>query len=256
MIRSQIRNLIPGKPKRAAAAAAFATTHWSVVLAAQHKSPPPAAAAALEKLCRCYWRPIYSFVRRQGAGREDAEDLTQAFFARLLDLRGFEALRQEKGRLRSYLLVSLKHFLETEQRRAMAVKRGEGRKPVPLERLRANERVDIEPRDALSADLVYERRWALTVLERVLARLRSEYQTANRLLLFTRLRELLAGEPDRPSQADIASELSMTENALKQAFHRFRRRFKLLLREEIVRTVAVPGDVEDELRHLIAILRR
>lgn len=251
MVVAQSENQIPSK--RPLGVAAFATTHWSLVLAAREKTP--AAVAALEKLCRSYWRPIYSFIQREGVGREDAEDLTQAFFARLLELRGFEAVRKEKGRLRSYLLVSLKRFLETERRRATAVKRGAGRRPIPLEELRAHERFEIEPIDTLSADRIYERRWALAVLEQVFARLRDEYQRAHRPQLFDRLKELFAAGSDRPSQADVASEFGMSENALKQAFHRFRRRYQALLWEEIAQTVAIPADIEDELRHLVAILR-
>src|SRR5437667_8134398 len=129
-------------------AVAFATTHWSVVLEAQGQSP--AAQEALEKLCRTYWRPIYSFIRRQGAGREEAEDFTQGFFALLLERRDLDAVRKEKGRLRSYLLTSLKHFLASEQRRAMAVKRGRGQRVVPLEELSAHERTEMEPADPRS----------------------------------------------------------------------------------------------------------
>jgi RNA polymerase sigma factor (sigma-70 family) len=234
-------------------AVAFATTHWSVVLTAQGESPT--AQKALETLCRGYWRPIYSFVRRQGARREEAEDLTQAFFALLLERRDLDVVRKEKGRLRSYLLASLKHFLANERHRAMAVKRGEGREPIPLEELRAGEHADLEPAHELSPDRIYERRWALTVLEQVFARLKNEYGAAENARLFDCLKELLAGESGQPSQAKIAGQLGMTENAVKQAFHRFRQRYQLLLREEIAHTVAVPGDIEDELRHLITVLR-
>src|SRR5439155_17998889 len=131
-------------------------THWSVVLTAQGESP--AAQEALEKLCRTYWRPIYGFVRRQGAGREEAEDFTQGFFALLLERRDLDAVRKAKGRLRSYLLTSLKHFIANAQRRAMTIKRGEGRALVPLEELLLRERADLEPADTLSADRIYERR--------------------------------------------------------------------------------------------------
>ena len=244
-------------------AVAFATTHWSMVLEAQGSSP--AAEAALEKLCRGYWRPIYSFVRRQGAAREEAEDLTQGFFARLLERRDLDIVRKEKGRLRSYLLVSLKNFLANERHRAMAIKRGEGRRLIPLEELRSGEQAhqhagqaehaDLEPADNLSPDRIYERRWALTVLEQVFARLKNEYGAAENARLFDWLKELLAGESGQLSQAKIAGEFGMKENAVKQAFHRFRQRYQLLLREEIAHTVAVPGDIEDELRHLIGILR-
>src|SRR5437588_6301038 len=157
--------------------AAFATTHWSVVLEAQGESP--AAREALEKLCRTYWRPIYSFVRRQGIRSEEAEDITQGFFAQLLERRKFSAIRKEKGRLRSFLLGALRYFLADEQRRAMAIKRGKGQRLIPLEELRADERIEMEPSDTMTAEMIYERRWALTVLERVLSRLKEEYLAAH-----------------------------------------------------------------------------
>ena len=211
---------------------------------------------ALEKLCRTYWWPLYGFVRRKGYSPEEAQDLTQGFFALLLERRDLDAVRREKGRLRSYLLVSLKNFLAKARRRELAVKRGEGRALVPLDELLARERADLEPADTLSADRIYERRWALTLLEQVLARLEEEYRVAGqRAALFERLKEMLADESGRPSQAEIAQELGMTENAVKQAFYRLRQRYRLLLREEIAHTVAVPGDVEDELRHFISVLQ-
>lgn len=233
---------------------AFVTTHWSVVLVAQGSSP--AAHAALEKLCRTYWPPIYSFVRRDGRSVEEAQDLTQSFFGLLLERRDFDAVRREKGRLRSYLLVALKHFLVNERQRVVSIKRGEGRALIPLDQIIARERNDPEPADALTADKIYERRWALTVLDQVLARLDAEYRAAGNDRLLEYFKELLADEPERISQAKIGSELSMTENAVKQAYHRFRQRYRELLREEIAHTVAAPGDIEDELRHLIAVLRQ
>jgi RNA polymerase sigma-70 factor (ECF subfamily) len=235
------------------ASIAFTTTHWSVVLEAQGQSP--AAQEALEKLCRTYWRPVYGFIRRQGTKAEEAEDLTQGLFSLLLGRRDFDAVRKEKGRLRSYLLTSLKHFLTSEQRRATAAKRGKGQRLIPLEELRANERVEMEPADPLSADRLYERRWALTLMEQVLRRLKDEYCTAGNAVLFDSLKQLLPDEPGAQSRADIAMRLGMTDNALRQAFHRFRQRYQLLLHEEISHTVAVASDVEDELRHLISVLR-
>jgi RNA polymerase sigma-70 factor (ECF subfamily) len=232
---------------------AFTTTHWSVVLEAQGESA--AAQEALEKLCRTYWRPIFAFLRRQGIAPPEAEDLTQGFFASLLEHRNLDAVRKERGRLRSYLLGALKYFLADERRRGMAIKRGRGQRLIPLEELRAGERVEMEPADPVTAELIYERRWASTVLERVLNLLKAEYQRAGNAALFTSLKQLLAGEPDSPSQAEIAAELRMTENAVRQAFHRFRQRYQSLLREEIAHTVATPGDIEDELRHLIAVVR-
>ena len=234
-------------------AIAFTTTQWSVVLNAQGESP--SAQEALEKLCRTYWWPLYGFVRRQGHSPESAQDLTQGFFAMLLERRDLDAVRREKGRLRSYLLASLKNHIAKVHRREMAVKRGEGKPLVPLEELVTRERADLEPADKLSADLIYERRWALTLLEQVLARLQTEYQAAGSSNLFEQLKQLLSDEPDRPSQAQIARDLSMTENAVKQALHRLRHRYRILLREEIAQTVAAPGDVEDELRYFISVLQ-
>ena len=232
--------------------AAFRTTHWSVVLEAQGESP--AAQEALEKLCRTYWRPIYAFLRRQGFRPAEAEDITQGFFAQLLERRSLNAVRKEKGRLRSYLLGALKYFLADEQRRSMAIKRGKGQRLIPIQELRADERIEMEPADPVTAEMIYERRWALTVLEQVLGRLKDEYRTAGNAALFNSLKELLPDEPGSPSQAEIAAHLGMTENAVRQAFHRFRQRYQSLLREEIAHTVATPGDIEDELRHLIAVL--
>ena len=234
-------------------AVAFATTHWSVVLTARGESA--AAKEALEKLCRTYWWPLYGFVRREGYKPEEAQDLTQAFFARLLERRDLETVRQERGRLRSYLLASIKNFLSKARHRELTVKRGEGRPLVSLEDLLARERADQEPVHKLSPDRIYERRWALTLLEQVLARLRAEYEAAGKLPLFDRLKELLAGESGQPSQAEVAAEMQMTENAVKQAFHRLRHRYRQLLQEEIAHTVAVQDDVEDELRHFISVLQ-
>jgi RNA polymerase sigma-70 factor (ECF subfamily) len=234
-------------------AVAFGTTHWSVVLAARGESA--AAQEALEKLCRTYWWPLYGFVRREGYKPEEAQDLTQAFFARLLERRDLETVRQERGRLRSYLLASMRNFLSKARHREMTIKRGEGRPLVSLEDLLERERADQEPAHKLSADRIYERRWALTLLEQVLTRLRAEYEAAGKLPLFDRLKELLAGDSGQPSQAEIAAEMRMTENAVKQAFHRMRHRYRQLLEEEIAHTVAAPDDVEDELRHFIAILQ-
>ncbi len=205
---------------------AFTTTHWSVVLEAQGESP--AAQEALEKLCRTYWRPIFAFLRRQGIGSQEAEDITQGFFSQLLERRKFSAIRREKGRLRSFLLGALKYFVADEQRRAMAIKRGKGQRLIPLEELRADERIEMEPADPVTAEMIYERRWALKVLERVLSRLKDEYLAADNGALFDSLKELLPDEPGSPSQAEIAARLGMSENAVRQAFYRFRQRYRNL----------------------------
>jgi RNA polymerase sigma factor (sigma-70 family) len=249
----EVGSLIAAGESGQSRAVVFATTHWSVVLTAQGESP--AAQKALEKLCCTYWWPLYGFVRRQGYATEEAQDLIQSFFALLLERGDFDAVRREKGRLRSYLLVSLKNFLAKVHRRDGALRRGKGRASIPLDDLLARDRADLEPADNLSADLIYERRWALSLLEQVLNRLEEEYRVAGNELLFECLAELLADEPAAPSQASIAKKLGMTENAVKQAFYRFRQRYRELLREEIANTVAVPGDVEDELRHFISVLQ-
>jgi RNA polymerase sigma-70 factor (ECF subfamily) len=234
--------------------AAFTTTHWSVVLAAQGGATP-AAQAALEKLCRTYWRPIYGFIRRHGIGPEEAKDLTQGFFALLLERRDLDAVRKEKGRLRSYLLASLKHFLINERNRGLAIKRGAGQQLIPLDELRERERGGFEPSDTLTADQIYERRWALSLLDQVMTRLGEEYRAMGNIQLFDRLQKSLTDEPDRCSPADTAREFGMTESAVRQASYRMRERYRQLLREEIAHTVMELGDVEDELRHLVAVLR-
>jgi DNA-directed RNA polymerase specialized sigma24 family protein len=235
---------------------AFATTHWSLVVIAQGQSA--GAEEALEELCRIYWRPLYAFARRQGSDPEEARDLTQGFFQLLLTRRDLDAVRREKGRLRSYLLVSFKHFLGGERRREMTIKRGHGQWLIPLEELHATERADLPAGglvDSLSADRLYQRRWALALIEHVLKRLKNEYCATGNAFLFDSLKLLLPDEPDAPSRAEIAARLSMTDNALRQAFHRFRHRYQMLLREEIGHTVADPREIEDELRQLIVVLR-
>src|SRR6266487_1063061 len=239
-----------GMPKNGPVA--FTTTHWSVVIEAQGESP--AAQEALEKLCRLYWRPIYCFVRRHSVGSEEAEDLTQGFFALLLERRDLRTVRKEKGRLRSYLLSALKHFLVDERRRAMAIKRGKGERLISLEEMRAEEQSSMEPADPLTAERIYERRWASTLLDRVLSRLEDKYRTRGNAALFDSFNQLLGDEPGAPSQTDIAAQLGMTENAVSQAYHRFRQTYQSLLREEIAHTVATPGDIENELRYLIAVI--
>src|SRR5438552_18467590 len=193
--------------RRENGAAVFATTHWSVVLEAQGESP--AAQDALEKLCRTYWRPVYSFIRRQGVGNEKAEDFAQGILALLLERRDLDAVRREKGRLRSYLLTSVKHFLASEQRRAMAIKRGKGQRLVPLEELSAIEGTEMEPADHLSPDRLYESRWASTLMEQVLRRLKDEYRAEGNAALFDLLNQLLQDEPGSLSRVEIDAQLDM-----------------------------------------------
>src|SRR5262249_27963525 len=162
--------------------------------------------------------PIYGFVRRQGTEAEEAKDLTQGFFALLLERRDLNMVRQEKGRLRSYLLTSLKHFLANERNRAMAIKRGEGQRLIPLDQFQHGEGAGFEPADTSTADQIYDRRWAWALMDQVMTRLEGEYRMAGKVVLFERLKTLLTDETDRPSQGQIADELTMTENAVNQAF--------------------------------------
>ena len=232
----------------------FQTTHWSVILAARGTSPE--AHTALEKLCRTYWYPLYAFLRREGQSPDDAQDLTQSFFARLIERRDFDRAQREKGRLRSFLLVSLKNFLINEWHRAHAAKRGGHERFIALDELAAEERYALEPADALSADKIYERRWALTLLDCVMTQLESECIAAGNAELFFALKPALTGEDLTRSQAELATRFDMTENALKQALFRLRQRFRGLLRTEIANTVATLDSVEDELRFLISVLRQ
>jgi RNA polymerase sigma-70 factor (ECF subfamily) len=172
-----------------------------------------------------------------------------------LERKDFQSVRREKGRLRSFLLASVKHFMANERRDAATIKRGGGQTPIPLDWIGSDDSGDFDRGEMLSPDLLYDRRWAFTVLDRVFARLREESQQSAKARLLERLNTLLSDEPDRPLQAEIASEFGMTENAVKQAFHRLRYRYRQVLREEVAHTVATPAEVEDELRHLIAALR-
>lgn len=212
------------------------------------------ADVALEELCRTYWYPLYVFVRRQTSTREDAEDLTQAFFARFLEKNYLEGLNSEKGRFRAFLLASLKHFLANEWDKAMAQKRGGGKIFVPIDAQSAETKLGIDPADAQSADKIFERRWALTLLEQVLRRLREEYIGDGKEELFEQLKPTLTEASGRISYAAMGARLGMSEGAVKVAVHRLRQRYRELLRAEIAETVASASEVEDELRNLFAAL--
>src|ERR1043166_2868578 len=214
----------------------FNTTHWSVVLAARGESTD--AQEALEKLCRIYWYPLYAFVRRQGHSAEDAEDLIQGFFARLLQRKDLETVQRERGRCRAYLLVSLKHFTLNEQLRARAEKRGGGHSLISLDEVEAEKRFAQEPFDKSPPEKIFERRWALALLDKVLERLRQEHEATGRLRLFESLRWFLSAEPAEQSQAEIAVKLGVSTGAVKQAVRRLRQRYRELLHEEVADTVA------------------
>jgi RNA polymerase sigma-70 factor (ECF subfamily) len=214
----------------------------------------PSARQALETLCRNYWYPLYAYVRRQGHGPHDAQDLTQAFFARLLEKNYLADVQREKGRFRSFLLASLKHFLANEWDRERALKRGGGQRLIALDDDSAESRYKLEPKDDLSADKIYERRWALTLLDQVLSRLRSEFEADGKLQEFEVLKQYLSAGRTSVSYALAAERLGTTEGAVKVAVHRLRKRYRELLRAEIGQTVATASEIEAEIRYLFAAL--
>jgi RNA polymerase sigma factor (sigma-70 family) len=237
-----------------APAATFGTTHWSVVLAAGQEESL-AASEALSQLYRTYWYPLYVFVRRQGCSPHDAEDVTQGFFLHLLKRRDLATVRRERGRFRSFLLVSLKHFLVNEWKRLRALRRGGGQAPLPFDVLEAETRYAAESATEPDVERGFDRRWAAAVLAQVFKRLREEYTSSGRQRLFDALKACLSPEGPGRSQEELAAELGLNENACKQAVHRLRARYRELLRMEVAQTVAAPGDIEDELRHLVEVLR-
>ena len=232
--------------------AQFTTTHWSVVLAAR-ATDAPQAAAALEKLCRTYWYPLYAYLRRRGYGEHDAQDMTQGFFAHLLERDWLQGVAREKGRFRSFLLAALNYFLADQRDRATAQKRGGGQPVISFDAHEAEERYRLEPVDERSPDKLFEQRWAMALLDQVLARLAQEFSDAGKLELFNQLQPFLVEGTGEKTYAETARE-GMTEEALKKAVQRMRRRYHQLFREEIAQTVASPEEVEEELRHLCAVL--
>jgi len=230
----------------------FATTRWSLVLGARDGDTVD-AQEALAELCESYWFPLYAFVRRQGYRAEDAADLTQGFFAKLLEKDYLQDVRPEAGRFRSFLLASLKHFLYNEWDRRQAQKRG-GRVPkISLDAELAENRYGVEPVETHTPEDLYERQWALTVLERSLGRLEAETPPA-KLPRLARLRPFLIEASHDVTYAEIGAELGLSESGVKVAVHRLRRQFGLALRQEIGQTVADPSEVDDEIRHLLTSL--
>ena len=231
----------------------FALTRWSVVLAAGRNNSTH-AQESLEKLCQTYWQPLYSFVRRQGYGPHDAEDLTQQFFARLLEKNYLGTVDRAKGRFRSFLLASLKHFLANEWDKARAQKRGGKQVLISIDAGSAETWYGLEPAEKTTADKVFERRWALTLLDQVLARLRAEYGLDKKTKLFEHLKSTLTGERSSLRYGEIAVRMGMTEGAVKVAVHRLRQRYREILREEIAHTVSEPEQIEEEIRALFSAL--
>jgi RNA polymerase sigma factor (sigma-70 family) len=232
----------------------FVTTHWSLVLSASDRQSPQ-SAVALEKLCRAYWYPLYAYVRRSGQTRENAEDLTQAFFARLLEKNYLDSARQERGRFRSFLLVSLKHFMANEWERAHAQKRGGFQTQFSLDTELADRKFQTELTAAQDPpDRAFERRWALTLLEQTMSRLRSEFERTGKISEFDRLKIFLTADKKEIPYAKAASELGMSEATLRVAVHRLRKRYRELFREEIAHTLAEGESVDEEMRYLLGVL--
>ncbi len=237
------------RPLTTPAGRVFVTTHWSVVLRAREKDSPDSQAAR-ERLCRTYWAPLYAYIRRSGHKVEDAQDLTQEFLSRFLQGDGLDHLEDQRGKFRSFLLTFLKHFLSDERNRANAQKRGGGQQFISFDACGAEERDALGPVDGLSADQIYDRRWARAVMDEAARRLREEYAKRGKTGLFEQLKDLQPGEHGARGYAEIGAALGLTEQALKNAVHSFRRRYGELLRDEIAQTVDDPGQVEAEVQQL------
>lgn len=232
----------------------FATTQWTRIVMARGAESTE-ARAALGELCQAYWYPLYAFIRRSGYTREDAEDLVQDFFARLLSQDWLAQVDQSKGRFRSFLLAALKHFLANELDKARAIKRGGAQRFVSLDGATAETRYQLEPADLNSPDRIFERRWAIELLERALARLQHEHAQAGKEVVFEALKNCVAGSRESIPYSELAPRLGVTVGALKVMVHRFRQRYRNVLREEVSSTVAEPGQIEQEMRYLLEVLR-
>jgi RNA polymerase sigma-70 factor (ECF subfamily) len=241
----------PGSDALARKPGAFPVTHWSVVVAASGGQDTQ-ALSALENLCSTYSYPLYAFVRRQGYGPHDAQDLTQGFFARLLEKDYLADVDRRKGKFRSFLLSAIKHFLADERDKVSAQKRGGGQMPVSLDAQEAEDRFRLEPAHELTPEKLFERRWALALLAKVSDRLAQDYAAAEKGELFQVLQHFLA--PGDANYPDAAQRLNVSEGAVRMAVHRLRQRYGQLFREEIANTVGDPSEIEDEMRHLRNVL--
>lgn len=231
----------------------FLTTHWSLVVAAARQESPESAGALLA-LCEAYWYPLYAFVRRQGYGAEDAQDLTQGFFAVLLEKNYVGDADPRRGKFRSFLLTAIKHYLSNQRDRARAKKRGGGKPVLSLDLDLAESRYRLEPADATTPETLFERRWALTLLERAIDRLEDEYAAAGNSALFQHLKDTLThGRGDSPYR-EIARQAGISEGAVKVAVHRLRKRYRRLLEDEIAQTVADRSEIEAEIQQLFTVL--
>ncbi len=230
----------------------FQTTRWTVILASRRREDP-SGRDAIESLCRDYWYPLYAYVRRTGRSPEDAQDLTQAFFARLLAQGSLAAAAPEKGRFRTFLLVALKRFLTSDWRRAQAEKRGGGTFPISMSMIDAEDRYAAEPVERVSPETLFDRQWALTLFDRAMLRLQQDYVASDRSGVFEALKEFLAEPAGAGSYAQAAAAAGLTEGAARVAMHRMRRRFRKFFREELAETVT-PEELDEELRHIRTVL--
>jgi len=237
----------------AAKTGVFGTTHWSIVLAAGQRESPQ-AAAALEELCHNYWYPLYACVRRQGYSPEDAQDLTQGFFAQLLARNYLARADPHRGRFRSFLLSGMKRFLCDEWDKSRRLKRGGGQRVVSFDEQAAEERYRLEPPDELTPERLFERAWTAALLERAARRLREEYVGAGKAELYEQLTQFRLDAAEQPAYAEAAAELGLSDSAVKSAIHRLRQRHLQLVREEIAQTVADPAELDEEIRHLLGVI--
>jgi RNA polymerase sigma factor (sigma-70 family) len=245
----------PETPSAKGRSAGFPATRWSVVLSATREPGGTEARRALEELAQIYWFPLYAFARRLGNTPEEAEDLTQGFFAQLVEKESLAAVDRSRGKFRSFLLASLKNFLSDERDKARALKRGGGRTVVSLDALAAEAQYAKDPADDTTPERVFERNWALAVLNRVVLRLEEEHARDGKEAVFRALRHTLDGESmEGAAYAEIAGQLGMSEGAMRLAAHRIRRRYRKLLRDEILQTVAAPELVDEEIRYLMECL--
>ncbi len=240
----------PPTPSDRAPRDLFATTHWTMVLAAGGR-PTPQAEQALADLCRTYWYPLYAYARRRGYSKPDAEDLTQGFFARFLERNYLDGLSSDKGRFRAFLLAAMKHFLANEWDRAGRLKRGGGEAPLSLDWQNADTRYQIHPADELSPDRLYDRAWAVTLLEQVILRLQDESAAVGQAALFAELKPFLMVGKKAIPYAQAAAALGLTEGTLRVMVHRLRRRYREMLRTEIAQTLSDPAQVDEEMRALL-----
>jgi RNA polymerase sigma-70 factor (ECF subfamily) len=232
----------------------FATTRWSMVVSAGHPSSPD-SRRALESLCEVYWYPLYAYVRRRVPNVDEAQDLTQAFFAELLEKNYVGSATPERGRFRAFLLTAFKHFLSKQWEKAKARKRGGGRAPISLDFATADSSLRIDPAVGLTAEQFYEQQWAIALLGQIMQRLQAEFAAGGKERLFAELKGFIIGDHAGTTYARAAASLNMTEAAVKKSASRMRRRYRELLRDEIAQTVAGPDEVEDEIRSLFATLR-